>query len=101
MPKHSVFITEAAEIDLNDIFDYIANDNFPAAINLCDTIEQTILKIEDFPQMGSVPKNRRLARKGYRILIIDIYLVFYVILENKIIEIRRIISGRRDYSFLF
>jgi len=56
---------------------------------------------EDFPLMGAVPKNRRLTRQGYRILIVDNYLVFYVLLDNETVEIRRIVSGKRDYKFLF
>lgn len=50
--------------------------------------------------MGVVPQNRRLTKKGYRILIVDNYLVFYVLLDNETVEIRRIISGKRDYDFL-
>ena len=45
-------------------------------------------------------KDRRLTRQGYRILIVDSYLVFYVFLNNEMVEIRRIISGKRDYKFL-
>ncbi|MFZ5634181.1 MAG: type II toxin-antitoxin system RelE/ParE family toxin [Bacillota bacterium] len=59
------------------------------------------MRLEDFPLMGAVPKNRRLTRQGYRILIVDNFLVFYVLLDNGTVEIRRIISGKRDYKFLF
>lgn len=48
-----------------------------------------------------VPRIRSLARKGYRILIVDDYLVFYVMADDEVIEIRRILSGKRDYQFLF
>lgn len=101
MPKHQISITEAAEQDLVEIVDYIANDNPSAALKLAEEIEQNILRLEDFPLMGVVPKNRRLTRQGYRILLVDNYLVFYVLLDNGRIEIRRIISGKRDYDFLF
>ena len=47
------------------------------------------------------PKNQRLARQGYRMLIVDSYLIFYVLLDNETLEIRRIISGKREYKFLF
>lgn len=100
MPKYQISITEAAEQDLNDIFDYIANDNSDAARRLAENIEQGILKLEDFPLMGAIPKKPRLARQGYRILIVDIYLVFYVLLNEETVEIRRVISGKRDYKFL-
>ncbi|MCG9969526.1 type II toxin-antitoxin system RelE/ParE family toxin [Pelotomaculum terephthalicicum JT] len=100
MPKHLISITEAAEQDLAEIVDYIANDNPTAALKLAENIEQSILQFEDFPLIGTIPKNRRLNRQGYRILIVDSYLVFYVLLDNETVEIRRIISGKRDYKFL-
>ena len=100
MPKHLINITEAAEQDLAEIVDYISNDNPAAALKLAENIEQSILQLEDFPLSGATPKNRRLTRKGYRILIVDSYLVFYVLQDNETVEIRRIISGKRDYKFL-
>lgn len=42
----------------------------------------------DFPLMGVIPINRRLTRQGYRILIVDNYLVFYVLLDNETVEIK-------------
>ncbi|SFR08126.1 type II toxin-antitoxin system RelE/ParE family toxin [Desulfoscipio geothermicus] len=78
MPKHLISITEAAEQDLAEIVDYISNDNPAAALKLAENIEQSILQLEDFPLIGAIPKNRRLTRQGYRILIVDSYLVFYV-----------------------
>jgi toxin ParE1/3/4 len=33
-------------------------------------------------------------------LIVENYLVFYVIMDDETVEIRRIISGKRDYQFL-
>lgn len=100
MPKHLISITGAAEQDLSGIVDYIANDNPAAALKLAENIEQNILQLEEFPLIGATPKNRRLTRQGYRILIVDNYLVFYVLLDNETVEIRRIISGKRDYKFL-
>ena len=100
MPKHLISITEAAEQDLAEIVDYIANDNLAAALELAENIEQSILQLEDFPLIGATPKNRRLTRQGYRILIVGSYLVFYVLSDNETVEIRRIISGKRDYKFL-
>ncbi len=100
MPKHLINITEAAEHDLTEIIDYITKDNPAPALKIAEKIIQNILQLEDFPLIGTVPQNRRLTRKGYRILIVDSYLVFYVLLNNETIEIRRIINGKRDYKFL-
>ena len=99
--KYQINITEAAEQDLDNIIDYISDDNPTAALKIAARIEENILKLEDFPFIGIVPRIRRLARKGYRILIVDDYLVFYVIASKETIEIRRILSGKRNYQFLF
>lgn len=69
-------------------------------LQLADEIEQSILRLEDFPLLGVIPKNRRLAIKGYRILIASDYLVFYVI-DHETVDIRRILSGKRNYIKLF
>ena len=45
---------------------------------------------------GTVLKLKKL---GYRILIVEKYLVFYVV-KNKTVQIRRIIHGARRYDFL-
>ncbi len=100
MPKHLISITETAEQDLSEIVDYIASDNPAAALKLAENFEKGILMLQDLPLTGATPKNRRLTRQGYRILIVECYLVFYVLLNNEMIEIRRIISGKRDYKFL-
>jgi toxin ParE1/3/4 len=100
-PKFQINITEAAEKDLGDIIDYIFADNPTAALKVATRIEKNILKLEKFPLIGIVPRIRHLALKGYRILIVDDYLVFYVISSKEVIEIRRILSGKRNYQFLF
>jgi plasmid stabilization system protein ParE len=49
--------------------------------------------------MGVTPKDRRLELLGYKILVIGNYLVFYVVRDD-VVEIRRIIHGKRNYEFL-
>jgi plasmid stabilization system protein ParE len=52
-------------------------------------------------QKGKKPDDENLNSKGYHIFIIGSYLVFYVVFEKeKIVEIRRIIHGKRKYKFL-
>ncbi|HWR39100.1 MAG TPA: type II toxin-antitoxin system RelE/ParE family toxin [Patescibacteria group bacterium] len=99
MPKHEIHITEAAVQDLTDMIEYISFDNPSAALQLADDIERQVYQLEDFPLLGTIPKNRRLANKGYSMLIANDYLVFYIV-SDAIVEIRRIISGKRHYSQL-
>ena len=99
MPKYLIDITQVAEQDLGEIVEYIALDNPSAALKFMDEIEEKILPLEDFPLMGATPKNRRLARKGYKILIMSDYLIFYIV-HGETVEIRRILSGKRYYAAL-
>jgi addiction module RelE/StbE family toxin len=93
--KHKIRYLPIAQQDLIEIFDYIREDNPSAAATFIEKIDKSISKLESFPQLGVVPKDDRLEFLAYRMLVIDNYLVFYVIIGD-IIEVRR----SRKYSFL-
>ncbi|MGI6120054.1 MAG: type II toxin-antitoxin system RelE/ParE family toxin [Desulfosporosinus sp.] len=97
--KYRVEYLPIAQEDSIGIIEYIQVDDPLAAQTFLDRVEQTIPKLEDFPYMGSIPKDMHLMHLNYRILIIGNYLVFYAVLDE-IIEIRRILHGKRQYSFL-
>jgi addiction module RelE/StbE family toxin len=88
-----------AENDLDDIFDYIMKDNPSATVSLLEKFDDSISQLAVNPGIGVIPKDDRLKKLGYRILIIGRYLVFYVVKANTV-QIRRIIHGTRQYSFL-
>lgn len=85
--------------DLEEIFDYIARDKPGAAVSLLEQFDRTISQLTEQPKLGVVPKDDRLKRLGYRMLIIESYLVFYVI-KSESVQVRRIIHGARKYGFL-
>jgi toxin ParE1/3/4 len=89
----------AAERDLDDIFDYIMKDNPVAALSLLKEIDRSISHLSCNPELGVVPKDDRLKKLGYRVLIIRKYLVFYVV-KKEFIQIRRVLHGARQYGFL-
>jgi len=97
--KYKIEYLPIAQEDLIDIFEYIKDDNPDAAANFIERIDKAVSKLELFPLLGTIPKDERLQKVGYRMLVIGNYLAFYVIRGN-IIEIRRIIHGSRKYSFL-
>jgi len=99
MGKYSVEYLPIAIEDLNEIFNYIATDDQGAAVTFINEIDTAILQLEDFPEMGATPKIGRLAKKGYKMLVVDEYLVLYVLFGDTV-EIRRIISGKRNYAKL-
>lgn len=98
--KYKIEYLPSSAKDLTEIVDYIKIDSPQSALNFLDKIDESISRLEQFPFIGVIPKDIRLQSLGYRMLIIDNYLVFYVVFEE-IVEIRRIISGKRKYDFLF
>lgn len=97
--KYSIKYLPIAEKDLTEIIEYVKLDSPQSALSLLDEIDITILKLEDFPFIGKIPKDSRLQLLNYRILIVSSYLVFYVVNDN-IVEIRRILHGKRKYDFI-
>ena len=88
-----------AERDLVDVFTYITKDNPTAAASLLEEIDQSISHLSRNPDLGVLPKDDRLRKLGYRILIIRKYLVFYVVKKDAI-QIRRVMHGARQLAFL-
>jgi toxin ParE1/3/4 len=70
--------------DLDDIFNYIMRDNPSAAVSLLEKFDHSISQLAINPEIGVIPKDDRLKKLGYRMLIIEKYLVFYVVKANTI-----------------
>ncbi len=90
---------KTAESGLIDIFKYIKKDRPSAANSQLDKLDKSISQLALNPFIGVIPKDERLTKLGYRILIIEKYLVFYVV-KTKSVQIRRMIHGARRYGFL-
>lgn len=97
--KYKIEYLPIAEQDLAEIIEYIMLDNPEAALSLVNKFDEAISILEVFPHSGAIPNDIRLQSLDYRMLIVDNYLVFYVVFDQ-IIEIRRILHGKRKYSFL-
>jgi toxin ParE1/3/4 len=100
MIKYKIIYLPIAVKDLQAIFDYIFIDKPSVAQKFLKNMDQTILKLSSFPDLGLIPKDTYLKSKGYKILIVDNYLIFYLFKKNTI-EIQRILHGKRKYQFLF
>jgi plasmid stabilization system protein ParE len=64
------------------------------AVLFADKLEKRIRSLELNPQLGRAPRDERLKRLGYRILIIDSFLIFYVV-AARTVEIHRVLRGAR------
>ena len=99
MEAYKVIIYPAAKQDLLDIIDYLNTLSPDAALRYYDLLTEKIASLSHMPERCPHPKDLALAAKGYRYLIVENYLVFYLVDENTV-QIRRILFSRRDYRYL-
>ena len=103
MDVYRVNITEHAENDLKEIVRYIsAQLGAPTtAINMMRTIRKAVSKLEAGAFLHPLVRDDRLAAIGYRALIIKNYIAFYIINEKeKVVDVDRVLYGRRDWQTL-
>lgn len=103
MKMYKIVRTEKAENQLRDIIYYIADDsdNIDIALTYLEKIEQSINRLKEFPNSGTIPRYSVLKKQGYRVLIVEKHLVFYKVNEeNKTVIIYSIVDGRREYKNL-
>ena len=99
MEKYNVRIYPTAKKDLLDIIDYLNTLSPDAALRYYDKLTTEITTLADMPCRCPKPRDLALAAKGYRYLIVENYLVFYVV-EGDVVQIRRILYAKRDYKAL-
>ena len=95
---YTVRLLSPAEADLAAVVTYIA-DNPDAALKFADAVEARLLPLQKLPRIGKIPADAELAQLGYRYLVVENYLIFYVI-EDKTVMVHRIIHGARNYKGL-
>ena len=97
--KYRVRYLPIAQEDLISIFDYIASDSPDRALLFVNKLDKRIERLEQQPLLGRIPRHSKLREYGYRVLIIESYLVFYVI-KGKEIEFHRVVHGSRNLDYL-
>ena len=88
-----------AQDDLISIYDWIAKDSPGRALSFVEKIDKRIGALAQSAYLGRIPRHPRLKEYGYRVLILDSYLVFYKI-RNLTIEIHRVIHASRNLDHL-
>lgn len=98
MMRYSIIYTKEAEQDLVDIFEYIAINLLvlETAKKQTKRIMHTIEGLSEMPQRHKLFEDEPWHSKGIRILPVDNYLVFYLIMEvrNTVAIVRIMYSGR-------
>jgi toxin ParE1/3/4 len=100
LKRRPVVYLPSAQNDLLEAMEYIRKDSPASAEAWVERVDKALSRLGSFPFSGFRPKDRRLARLGYRIVAIGEHLAFYVV-RPRSVEIRRVVHGKRRYSFLF
>ena len=100
--KYEVLRTDTADAGIRRIILYVAqNFGNNVALKKLDEIEGRISILEDDPYIGTDPKYPVLKRQGYKVLVLEKYLVFYKIDEdNKKVTIYAVVDQRQDYIYI-
>lgn len=99
MDKYKVLIHPRAIRELDNIYEYIANEKLAPenAKGQIDRIREAVLSLDTFPQSHQERNEGRYAKKGYRQLLIDNYIAIFRIDEpNKTVYVVTIQYQGRD-----
>ncbi|WP_054693188.1 type II toxin-antitoxin system RelE/ParE family toxin [Syntrophomonas palmitatica] len=99
MSKYKIRVLQIAREDLGEIYFYIASDNPQAALSMTNKIIDKIDTLAELPFLGKTVPDSELAKREFRMLIVDSYIVFYKVIDEEII-VYRVLHGTRDYSDL-
>jgi plasmid stabilization system protein ParE len=97
--RYSIRYLPVAESDLLEIFDFIAQDSPKRALSYLEKLDKRVGLLEHNPELGRIPRNQKLREFGYRVLIVESYLFFYII-RGQLIEIHRVVHGSRNLDDL-
>ncbi|MBI4548776.1 MAG: type II toxin-antitoxin system RelE/ParE family toxin [Ignavibacteriae bacterium] len=97
--KYTLRYLPAADADLVEILDFIARDSPNRALSYLEKLDKRIGLLEHHPLLGRMPRHPKLREFGYRVLIVEAYLVFYVV-RGRTIEIHRVVHGSRNLDQL-
>jgi len=99
--EYRIGLAPLANDDLFDIAEYITNElQSPQSAEVqLRRIKAAIMTLGDYPYRVPLIRESLLARRGYRALVVDNYMVFYLIQEpDKEVNIMRVLYAKRDYK---
>ena len=99
MEQYKVKIFPTAQNDMREIIDYLNTLSCDAAVKCYDSIIEKVKTLTTMPERCPMAKDIQLRLRGYRMLMVNNYIVFYVI-NDKNVEVRRILYARRQYEGL-
>ena len=92
--------TDTAKQDLREIAFYIAEQSKEKAVAMrfVKELQDKCRSLEDFPEIGAIPKDRMMKSAGYRFLVHGEYLIFYKYeASENVAYILAVFNAKRDY----
>jgi toxin ParE1/3/4 len=89
----------AAQKDLVSILEWIAQDSRGRAVSFIEKLDKRISRLEQRPLLGRKARHPKLREYGYRVLVVESCLVFYLV-RGKVVEIHRVVHGSRNLDTL-
>lgn len=85
MDEYTVTLTPRANGNLEDIYDYIAENlkDSGTAEHMVDLLEDAILGLSALPNRGAERKTGSFSKKGYRQIFVKNYTIVYRIIESE------------------
>ena len=99
MEQYSVKIFPMAQNDLKNTVNYLNTLSPAVALRYYDLIVEKIGSLQTMPERCALARDAQLRLRGYRLLHVENYIVFYVVSGNTV-EVRRILYARRQYKGL-
>ncbi len=103
MNKYFVDVTDTAQSDIKEIVSYISLElkNPLSAKRLLTKFKENILSLEEMPKRQNLVKDEVLSNRGIRKLLVDNYMIFYLVDDSKNkVTVIRTIYARRDWQTL-
>ncbi len=100
---YSIKFLPIAYCDLQEaISSYTMFGSKKGAERILEKVKKCLTQLQTFPYSGVVVPDEKLAKLGYRMYVIEKYILFYTIKESdKRIYIGRFLNAKRKYSDLF
>ena len=98
---YSVKISEKAESDLKEIFEYVAFEllSVQTAFDLLERLEKSILNLNQMPNRHIAYEKEPWKSRGLRIMPVGNYIVLYIVdEESAVVNIVRVMYGGREFE---
>lgn len=99
MERYKVRILPAAQEDMAEIVEYLNTLSPQAALRYYDLLVERIESLSDMPERCPKTRDAQLLLRGFHYLVVENYLVFFII-TGDIVQVHRILYGRRQYENL-